>query len=95
MTALKLGITPLIFVYIQSTEIRSDIMAVLYIFLFWFQGGATINAAYILAYKLVRPEQKPKAGSHLALMFQAGSLVGLAAAYLVQRMAEPFKSQWS
>ena len=95
MTAFKLLYTPLSFWYIVSKTPRSDVAVSVYIFIFWLQGGAANNAAYILANRMVSPENRTRSGSFMAFVFQAACLVGLAVAFLIQQAMDPFKSEWS
>ena len=81
--------------YIMAAPAQSDLLAVLYICVFWLQSGVVNSAAFVMAPKWASPGLQDRAGGFLALVFQISCLVALGIAYLIQHYCRPFNSEWT
>ena len=94
MTLVKLAAMPLGFWYIMASPTHSDVLVIVYVFLFWLQSGAVNSVSFVLAENWSSSAMKGKAGGCLALAFQLGCLVALGIAFVLERYCSPFKSEW-
>lgn len=95
MTIIKLAALPLAFWYIMASPFRSDVVAIVYVALFWLQSGAVNSVSFVLAEKWSNSTIQGRAGGLLAFVFQLSCLVALGVAFLMQRFCSPFRSQWN
>ena len=76
--------TPVFFLYISTEVPTSDWIAVLYVTLFWLLSGYVNNCAYVMAPRWAPNANTAQAGSVMALVFQASSLVALLVAFWIE-----------
>jgi hypothetical protein len=88
--------------YITSANSHSDLLAVVYVLLFWMQSGVVNSVSFVLADRWASAAARGRAdgvggraGGVLALVFQASCLVGLGFAYLLQHSVTMFESDWT
>lgn len=84
----KAAMTPLFFLYISSSFTHhNDIVAVVYVALFWLLSGYINTIAYVSAPRWVVPGGSAKAASFMALTFQTGCLLALLVAFALEHIS--------
>lgn len=78
---------PLLACIFHPPPLFGDAATIALVAAFWFLSGYVNAGAYLTAPLLVPPAHKSRAGSLMALVFQASCFSALLAAYALQRLA--------